>query len=143
MLCVDPLHFLAELRHGEGLLCCAAAHKTAGAMRSGEVPVLISLASTQQAAIPHVDRDQEPLTALRGHRALAKHHVLRVDIVMDRCELLKHMESHAFYNHVHHRHTIEHRILLGDPHVVDILIEQNALYIGNRVELLLVSLPRF
>lgn len=79
----DSLHLSGILIHrelGKGLL---AAHDAAGTVGSRAVPFLVAAADTDQAAVAHVDRDQQLLSGFGGNRTLTKDHLLRVDVVVD------------------------------------------------------------
>lgn len=72
-------------------------------MRGGKVPIRIALAGAKQAAVTHIDGDQQTLTGLCRHRTLTQNHVLHINIVVNRCKLFSHMESHPFDNGIHYR----------------------------------------
>ena len=100
-------------------------------MGSGAVPVLVALAHTEQAPVPHIDGDKQLLALLGGHSPFPQDHSIGVDIVVDGGELLLHMELHAFDDLVHHSLPIEHGEVLDDLHVVDILLKQFPGHIGQ------------
>ena len=100
-------------------------------MGSGAVPVLVALAHTEQAPVPHIDGDEQLLTLLGGHSPLPQDHGVGIDIVVDGGELLLHMELHAFDELVYHGLPVEHGEVLDDLHVVDILLKQLPGHIGH------------
>ena len=100
-------------------------------MRRGAVPVLVALAHTEQAPIPHIDGDEQLLARLGGDRPFPQDHGVGIDIVVDGGELLLHMELHAFDDLVHHGLPVEHGEVLDDLHVVDILLKQLSGHIGQ------------
>ena len=55
-------------------------------MRAGVVPLGIAAADGENAAVAHVDRDEDVLALMSGDSALAKDHFLRVDVVVHRME---------------------------------------------------------
>ena len=71
-------------------------------MRSGAVPILITLANADQTAVTHVDGDQQLLIGLCGDRALTQDHGVRIDIVVDGGERPHHREAHADHDDIDH-----------------------------------------
>ena len=76
-------------------------------MGSRTVPVLIALAHTDQASVPHIDGNEQLFSGLGGHSAFAQDHGIGVDVVVDGSELLLHMELHAPDDLVHHGLPVE------------------------------------
>ena len=100
-------------------------------MGSGAVPVLVALAHTEQAPVPHIDGDEQLLPRLGGHSPLPQDHGVGIDIVVDGSELLLHMEFHALDDLVHHGLPVEHGEVLDDLHIVDILLKQFSRHISE------------
>ena len=71
-------------------------------MGRGAVPFPVAKAGAEQAAVAHVDGDQQLFSRLGGHSALAQDAMLQIDIVVDGGELLLGMEAHALQDHIHH-----------------------------------------
>ena len=128
---VDTLHFLLELLHGQSIEGRLAAHQPAGAMRCGAIPILVALAAADQATVTHVDGDQQLLAGLGGDRALTQDHGVRINIVVDGGEGLHRREAHASHDNIHHGLAVEHGELLCQLHIVDIVLEQLTLHIGQ------------
>lgn len=100
-------------------------------MWSRAIPVFISPADADQTAIPHVDWDKQLFSLLGGYRALPKNHDVRINVVVDGCENINRMKSHAFQNNVHHGFSIEYGELLRQLHIVDIVVKQLSLHISE------------
>ena len=66
--CIDSLHGVLICLHRNGGTGIRARHEPSRAMRSGYVPVRISLADADQRAIPHVDGYQQPFSFHCGYR---------------------------------------------------------------------------
>ena len=100
-------------------------------MRSRAVPVLIPCANADQAAVSHVDRDKQLFSLLGRYGALPENHGVRINVVMDGGENIHRSKTHTFQDDVHHSFPIEHRKLLRQLHIVDVVVEQLALHIGE------------
>ena len=100
-------------------------------MRSRAVPVLIPCANADQAAVSHVDRDKQLFSLLGRYGALPENHGVRINVVMDGGENIHRSKAHTFQDDVHHSFPIEHRKLLRQLHIVDVVVEQLALHIGE------------
>ena len=128
---VDPRHLLFERRHRKGLPGVRPAHQAARPVGGGEVPVRIALPHAEQAPVPHIDGDEQPLPRFGGDGALPQDPGVGVDVVVDRGKLLHHVELHPLDDHVHHGLPVEHGEALDDPHVVDVLRKQVPGHIGQ------------
>ena len=102
-------------------------------MGRGAVPFLVAQAGTQQAAVAHIDGDEQLFTIPGGHGALAQDAVLQIDIVVDGCKLFLGMESHALENHIHHSLPVQVREFLCDAHIMEVGVHQVPLHIGKGV----------
>ena len=109
--CVDALHLILELLHREGIERRTTAHKASGPMRSRAIPIFVSRSNADQAAIPHVDRDEQLFSLLGRNRALPKNHGVRINVVVDGGENVHGSEPHAIQDNVHHGLAIEDRAL--------------------------------
>ena len=93
--CVDALHLILELFYGKHIECCLTAHEAPGSVRSRAVPLLIPRANADQAAIPHVDRNEQLFSLLGRNRALPKNHGVRINVVVDSGENIYGSETHT------------------------------------------------
>lgn len=119
----DSVHFLLEFRDRERLLCIGSAHEPSCTVRRGVVPFRVAFACTDEAAVAHVNWDDEPFPSLRRDCTLAENHIIQVDIVMDSSERIDHMKSHVFDDNVNNGVAIHRCEMLCNSHVVDIVIE--------------------
>ena len=116
----------SSIEPGERLL---TAHETAGTVGSRAVPFLVALAHADQAAVAHVDGNQQLFPGFGGNSALAEDHLLRVDIVVDGSKLFDLSQPHTAQDHIGHGLAVEHSKALCDAHVVDIILKQLSFYI--------------
>ena len=100
-------------------------------MGSRAVPFLVALAHADQAAVAHVDGNQQFFPGFGGNRALAEDHLLRVDIVVDGSKLFDLSQPHTAQDHIGHGLAVEHGKALCDAHVVDVIFKQLSFYISE------------
>ena len=121
---IDTGHLLTVFPQGQLCESFLPAHQPAGTMRCGVIPVRITFANADQAAVTHVDGDQQLFTRPGGHGAFAQDHVVGVDIVVNGSELLHSCQTHSGQDHVHHGFAVQCSKMLDDTHIVDIVVEQ-------------------
>ena len=80
---IDAVHLLGIGLHCEILFCSAPAEQAASAVGCRAVPLRITLADAQQAAVTHIDGDQQLLALLGGDCTLADNIGLVVDVVVE------------------------------------------------------------
>ena len=108
-----------------------AAHQPARAVRGGAVPVLVALSDANQAAVPHIDGDDQAFASAGGNRALAQNHGVGIDVVMNGGKVFPHRETQAPDDFIHNGLAVEKGEALGQLHIVDIVVKQRPLHIGQ------------
>ena len=99
-------------------------------MRSGAVPLFISLANADQASVTHVDGDEQLFASFGRNGAFAKDHGVRINIIMDGGEFVRNRESHPGHDDVRHSFSVQNGEALGQLHVVDVVVAQLTLHIN-------------
>ena len=127
--CKYPIHLAGVFIYVKVCSCVLTAHQSSRAVRSGAVPVLISLADADQRTVAHIERDKELLSLFRRYRALAEYHIIGIDVVVDGGEAIRLVPSHTVHNDVHHRLTVQHGKALDELHIVYVILEQPTLHI--------------
>ena len=112
----------------EGLF---AAHQTPRAVGGGAVPVGVAPADADEAAVPHIDGDQQLFALFGRDRALAQDHRVGVDVVVDGGELFRRGQPQTGEDDVGHGPAIEHGEALHDAHIVDVVLEQLPFHPGQ------------
>ena len=92
-------------------------------MRGREVPFGIALADGEDAAVPHVDGDQDLFALVGCDGSLAQDHLLRVDIVVDGMEALDPGQTGSLQQDLRHELTAPAGKGLADLHVMEVILQ--------------------
>ena len=98
---VNTFHLLTVFVKAQTIECFLSAHQSTGSMGSRAVPVGVTLADANQAAITHVDGDQQLLTGIGSYSTLAENHVVSVNVIVDSSKLFYCCQTHAHKYHIH------------------------------------------
>ena len=130
---VDSLHLLFVLGKGERRKGIAPAAEPSRSMGRRAVPVRVALPLADQAAIPHIQGDHDPLPALCGNGALPEDLLPYVDVVVDGFKRFDCRKLHPLEDPVGNRPAVDSCVLLHDLHVVQIVGKICPLQIGEFV----------
>ena len=92
-------------------------------MRAGIVPLGIAPADGEDAAVAHVDRDEDALALVSGDSALAKDHFLRVDVVVHRMERRAGRDAEMREHDLGDLLAVQLGEALADRNVVQVVVE--------------------
>ena len=81
---IDPRHFRLVFRHGQPFKGGGTGHQTACAVGRGAVPILVSLADTNERAVTHIDGNEQLLARFGGYRSFAEDSFVHIYIVVNR-----------------------------------------------------------
>ena len=92
-------------------------------MRAGVVPLGIAAADGEDAAVAHVDRDEDALALVSGDRTLSEDHFFRVDVVVHRMERFARRDADVLKQFLGDFLAVQSCEALADLDVVQIVIE--------------------
>ena len=87
------------------------------------VPLGIAAADGEDAAVTHVDRDEDALALVSGDRALSKDHFFRVDVVVHRMERFARRDADVLKQFLGDLFAVQSCEALAELDVVQIVIE--------------------
>ena len=129
--CIDIRHRLAELIHGERFLRRLARHDPSCSVRRGVVPVRRPASDSEDAAVTHIDGDEDALTRVRRDGAFAENPLLRVDVVMDGVKCLSRRESRPLEEDARDDLAVLPHERLTDLDVMQVVLKVAAIEVGE------------
>lgn len=121
---VDTCHLCLILSHGQPLEGGRTGHQASGTVRCRAVPILVALANADQGTVTHIDGNQELLACLSRNSALAEHHFIHIDVVVNGLESLQGGPAATVQNDLSHLRTISLCELPADIHIVEVVLHK-------------------
>lgn len=119
---IDALHGGPIFAQVERFPRLATRHDAARAVGRRVVPRLVAAPFRDDGAVAHVKRNEHGLSRVRGDGALAKNHLIHVDVVVDGMELRRGVKPRSRQNLHQHAHAVAGGEALTDINIVQVVV---------------------